>query len=1206
MYAIFRIQKVSDVSCMVMREDRMPSLPGSRQSSLCVKNLNFSDSDMFKTNCNNQFHRSTSGTTISSFNDQNDIETKNNRNRTNSKVKLLVRSHAMKESTSPPRKAQNDSVSSIQNRLLMDNETANNVTSTVSTISNIKKSTLKKFVYGINLTSNISNSNENNKQQSLNNEAICNSNFSARCQSPKKMKNLRINRIALHNDSSSSFQAHQKTIRSPISNNKSECQKSHQNNVNTSLTCNNCVKNDQLGRLDLLQTSKSPSKNQNSQKHMQNNKKNEQCRSNILSICNNQDSIECGNVSNNRSDSRYKLKNQNPFNQNSYESVSPLLSRDNSTELYTDSTGIDLEQFIADTINRNQKDRTVLLKIEKDLIDFVKDKQKISHKFPNMSSYNRMLVHRVAAYFGMEHNVDQSGLSVIVTRTKNMRIPETRFKEHIHNDLLLVEEPRRSILKRDSNSFEDSFNFKFHDRTSGEFCRRSKSFEEREEEYERARRRIFKESSSENDEVTSWPYWSSSESSETSIKYRLLHPSNHSIRQARLSKGEALDGKHLFHSNILRPSVSKSFSFGGYTRGVLSKDSSIMSTHSTGRHLIKQESSTSMCSRLSPSNSEYESQIQRREMTIPTSLSSSPVPSNLCNQLQISSQDLVIPESNSQTVIWVISSMSSVPPGSIIINPQTNQPYMNQDGSLYRFDPNNPPKFFIKKAETRDLNASLKICEPSESYKTILNNKNDYGKRQELQILKHNYKSCFNATKKATMTTLTTTMATNTTHLTSSITSPSLAFKSLPSLPQPSLLFYERQHQSKLHSQLHLHQHQSQGAVQQQQSLIRAVTIQSCNRGQAVQPYAPDVPKSEPYSQSIYQHNVTQQTVMMNQHPMYGVPSILKNRQEDIFNQNHLYTNYTLPIQYSSRPQSADITELSNYFMGMNVYDQCGAGNNHTFTHPYTQLTPRINETLTSFQPMQSNFWQTSTNQILPQQTMYFAPSLGNTIFLNKNQNDRQVSQQRLTSSYSINLQTMPTISQSNGKIIDIINYVNSCRVPYKSISTVSPNSNEYLCQPPIHTVPAYYPRQSVIHPSSVIYRVSTPPNSNQLIKGVHTLTPTNKSLTPAYELYGIRSGDQITQTMSHYPLPMYQGVHIIQDMRLIHPGVSTNTRFQCTPVQSSLVTQGCCPISYKPISCLSNTSSNKTSPFLDGKYFRNSKSDNHSSESTVIQNEIR
>lgn len=39
-----------------------------------------------------------------------------------------------------------------------------------------------------------------------------------------------------------------------------------------------------------------------------------------------------------------------------------------------------------------------------------------------MSSYNRMLVHRVAAFFGLNHNIDQTGSLVVVNKT-----PETRL-----------------------------------------------------------------------------------------------------------------------------------------------------------------------------------------------------------------------------------------------------------------------------------------------------------------------------------------------------------------------------------------------------------------------------------------------------------------------------------------------------------------------------------------------------------------------------------------------------------------------------------------------------------------------------------------------------------------------------------------------------------------------------------------------------------
>ncbi len=43
-------------------------------------------------------------------------------------------------------------------------------------------------------------------------------------------------------------------------------------------------------------------------------------------------------------------------------------------------------------------------------------------KFPPMSSYHRMLLHRVAAYFGMDHNVDPSGKSVVINKTTNTRM----------------------------------------------------------------------------------------------------------------------------------------------------------------------------------------------------------------------------------------------------------------------------------------------------------------------------------------------------------------------------------------------------------------------------------------------------------------------------------------------------------------------------------------------------------------------------------------------------------------------------------------------------------------------------------------------------------------------------------------------------------------------------------------------------------------
>ncbi|XP_066431251.1 R3H domain-containing protein 1 isoform X7 [Eleutherodactylus coqui] len=167
-------------------------------------------------------------------------------------------------------------------------------------------------------------------------------------------------------------------------------------------------------------------------------------------------------------------------------STRKMLSRDSSQE-YTDSTGIDLHEFLVNTLKSNPRDRMMLLKLEQDILDFISTNEIQRKKFPPMTSYHRMLLHRVAAYFGLDHNVDQSGKSVIVNKTSNTRIPDQKFEEHI-KDEKSMDFQKRYILKRDNSSLdkEDS-----QMRMRLKEDRRSKSIEEREEEYQRARERIF-------------------------------------------------------------------------------------------------------------------------------------------------------------------------------------------------------------------------------------------------------------------------------------------------------------------------------------------------------------------------------------------------------------------------------------------------------------------------------------------------------------------------------------------------------------------------------------------------------------------------------------------------------------------------------------------------------------------------------------------
>ncbi|XP_038170915.1 R3H domain-containing protein 2 isoform X15 [Arvicola amphibius] len=129
-----------------------------------------------------------------------------------------------------------------------------------------------------------------------------------------------------------------------------------------------------------------------------------------------------------------------------------MLSRDSSQE-YTDSTGIDLHEFLVNTLKKNPRDRMMLLKLEQEILEFINDNNNQFKKFPQMTSYHRMLLHRVAAYFGMDHNVDQTGKAVIINKTSNTRIPEQRFSEHI-KDEKNTEFQQRFILKRDDASVD--------------------------------------------------------------------------------------------------------------------------------------------------------------------------------------------------------------------------------------------------------------------------------------------------------------------------------------------------------------------------------------------------------------------------------------------------------------------------------------------------------------------------------------------------------------------------------------------------------------------------------------------------------------------------------------------------------------------------------------------------------------------------------
>ncbi|XP_036057632.1 R3H domain-containing protein 1 isoform X5 [Onychomys torridus] len=372
-----------------------------------------------------------------------------------------------------------------------------------------------------------------------------------------------------------------------------------------------------------------------------------------------------------------------------------MLSRDSSQE-YTDSTGIDLHEFLVNTLKNNPRDRMMLLKLEQEILDFIGNNESPRKKFPPMTSYHRMLLHRVAAYFGLDHNVDQSGKSVIVNKTSNMRIPDQKFNEHIKDDRG-EDFQKRYILKRDNSSF-DKDDSQMRIRLKDD--RRSKSIEEREEEYQRARERIFSQDSlcsqenyiidkriqdedisgtqqrrqifRVNKDASGRSTNSHQSSTENELKYSEPRPWSSTDSDSSLRN--------------LKPAVTKASSFSGIS--VLTRGDSSGSSKSIGR--LSKTGSESSGSVGSSTGS-----LSHTQQPLPGSALSQPshgapviypaasTHSSLSFDGGLSGQGA----SPSTSFLLLPLEATGIPPGSILINPQTGQPFINPDGSPVVYNP---------------------------------------------------------------------------------------------------------------------------------------------------------------------------------------------------------------------------------------------------------------------------------------------------------------------------------------------------------------------------------------------------------------------------------------------------------------------------------------------------------------------------------------
>ncbi|XP_009885040.1 PREDICTED: R3H domain-containing protein 1 [Charadrius vociferus] len=375
-----------------------------------------------------------------------------------------------------------------------------------------------------------------------------------------------------------------------------------------------------------------------------------------------------------------------------------MLSRDSSQE-YTDSTGIDLHEFLVNTLKNNPRDRMTLLKLEQEILDFIGNNEAPRKKFPPMTSYHRMLLHRVAAYFGLEHNVDQSGKAVIVNKTSNTRIPDQKFCEHI-KDEKSDDFQKRYILKRDNSSLDKDDN---QMRIRLKDDRRSKSIEEREEEYQRARERIFAQDSlcSQENYFTDKRI-QEEETNSTQQRRQILRINKETSGRSANSHQSSTENELKYceprpwsstdsDSSIrnLKPAVTKASSFSGIS--VLTRGDSSGSSKSTGRLSKTGSESSSSVGSSTGSLSHTQQPLPVPALSQPSHGTPAVYPTvSTSNSLSFDGGISGQAAPTSTSFFLLPLEAAGIPPGSILINPQTGQPFLNPDGTPVVYNPPMP------------------------------------------------------------------------------------------------------------------------------------------------------------------------------------------------------------------------------------------------------------------------------------------------------------------------------------------------------------------------------------------------------------------------------------------------------------------------------------------------------------------------------------
>ncbi|KAI4384359.1 hypothetical protein MLD38_002526 [Melastoma candidum] len=167
-----------------------------------------------------------------------------------------------------------------------------------------------------------------------------------------------------------------------------------------------------------------------------------------------------------------------------------------------------IDQFLREAL-QNPRERLSVLRMEQDMLNFIRDPTQQQMEFQQLpTSYLRLAAHRVAQHYCLPSMVlldsnfpDGSNSRIIVRKTAECRMPSIRLADIP----VSLPSPDQNVVKvaikqRPQKRYQNSNTL-----NSGSFnSNSSKSMEERKEDYNRARARIFNSSSS-NAEVSRMP-----------------------------------------------------------------------------------------------------------------------------------------------------------------------------------------------------------------------------------------------------------------------------------------------------------------------------------------------------------------------------------------------------------------------------------------------------------------------------------------------------------------------------------------------------------------------------------------------------------------------------------------------------------------------------------------------------------------------------